>query len=99
MGTADGEPNSLAGKWDRSRELIRLGNQLGERFPLWDDAQALECAVLKGSIRTLDDAVAKLEAVHLTFSDGERADGADERALRQVIAWLSAYRCAKARPS
>jgi hypothetical protein len=94
MKNAEAEPTSLAAKWGRSRELVSLGAQLGARFPMWNDAAELECAVLKGPIRSLDDAVAKLAAVRLSFTDGERVDGADEQALRQVIAWLDAHRCA-----
>jgi len=46
--------------------------------------------VLKGQIRSLSDAFAKLSAVELAFTEGERTDGADAKALRQVIRWLQA---------
>jgi hypothetical protein len=79
---------SLAAKWDRSRQLMTAGAQSGESRPQWEDAVDLEADVLRGPIVTMEDVVAKLKAIQLAFTDGERTDGADAWALRQTIRWL-----------
>ena len=43
---------------------------------------------LKVISAALQDAVAKLRGVSISFVQGERVDGADVRALDQVIVWL-----------
>jgi hypothetical protein len=70
--------------------MIRQGNRSSETFPDWDDVLELEVDVLMGPIQTLDDAIAKLKAIELSFIEGERTDGADMLALRQTIRWLRA---------
>jgi hypothetical protein len=84
-------PTSLSAKWDRSRQLIRSGVQVGPLSPNLDEAFDLEFDVLRGPIQSLDDALAKLCAVELSFVEGERTDGADATALRQTIRWLQSH--------
>ena len=88
MKKSDQSAASLAAKWDRSRQLLTAWPRSGESCPQWDDAVELEADVLLGPIVTMDDAVAKLKAIQLAFTDGERTDGADAWALRQTIRWL-----------
>jgi hypothetical protein len=83
------ETASLAAKWNRSREMARAGNDAGAGYSDWDRVLDLEVDVLVGPIRSLDDALAKLRAIELSFLEGERTDGADVTALRQTIRWLS----------
>jgi hypothetical protein len=78
---------SLSGKWERSRQLMEQGPQAD-----WDRVMDLECAVLRGPIHNLDDALAKLKAIELSFLEGERTDGADMAALQQTIRWLRTCR-------
>ena len=78
---------SLSDKWERSRQLAKLGPQAD-----CDRVMDLECAVLGGPIHTLDDALAKLRAIELSFLEGERTDGADMVALQQTICWLRTHR-------
>ena len=47
----------------------------------------LEAATLAAAIPTPADAVAKLDAVALSFDRGQLGNGADVRALRDVINW------------
>jgi hypothetical protein len=94
MRNPDTTPTSLSAKWDRSRQLIKLGNRDGAAFADWDQAACLEIDVLRGPIRSVDDAVAKLRAIELAFVEGERTDGADAMALRQTIRWLQTHTCA-----
>jgi len=86
---------SLAAKWDRSRQLMTAWSRSGESCPQWDDASDLEADVLRGPIVTMHDVVAKLKAIQLAFTDGERTDGADAWALRQTIRWLQAQQGAQ----
>ena len=86
---------SLAAKWKRSRQMVELGNKLGSRYPDWDVAHDLELDVLLGAISTIEDAIAKLRAIQLVFTDGARSDGADAKALCQTIHWLHAHRSAE----
>jgi hypothetical protein len=80
--------NSLAAKWDRSRELIKLNPSSEDDPPEWNHVFDLESDVLRGPIHSLEDVVAKLRAIALAFDEGERTDGADASALRQAIDWL-----------
>lgn len=79
---------SISDKWSLSRQLLKLNLECDELASERDQVLDLEESVLKGPIRSLDDAVAKLHAIELTFTDGERSDGADATALRQTIRWL-----------
>jgi hypothetical protein len=67
--------------------MVKLGPQAD-----WDRVMDLEVAVLRGPIHTVDDALAKLKAIELSFQEGERTDGADMVALQQTIRWLRAHR-------
>ena len=82
---------SLAAKWVRSREMIKIGNRAGPGYAEWDRVIDLEGDILKGPIQSLDDALAKLRAIELSFVEGERTDGADVTALRQTIRWLRSH--------
>ena len=95
MELADERPVSLAAKWNRSRELVEIGNRLGASYPELELALELETEVLLGQILTIEDAIAKLNAIRLTFADGARTDGADAKALCQTIHWLHAHRSAE----
>lgn len=95
MKKSDRSAVSLAAKWDRSRQLMTAWPRPGESSPQWDDATDLEADVLRGPIETMDDVVAKLKAIQLAFTDGERTDGADAWALRQTIRWLQAQQGAQ----
>jgi hypothetical protein len=87
-----GEPaSSLEAKWKRSRQLAEIGNRLGASYPELELALDLETDVLLGPIRTMQDAIAKLDAIRLAFADGARADGADARAVCQTIQWLQMH--------
>ena len=79
---------SVASQWEDSRRLL---NEVGAHDSdesvcryLFD----LEDGVLRGPIRSVKDAIAKLRAVELSFIEGERSDGADAIALRETIRWL-----------
>jgi hypothetical protein len=85
------EAAGLAAMWNRSREMARAGNDAGAGYSDWDRMLDLEADVLTGPIRSLDDALAKLKAIELSFLEGERTDGADVTALRQTIRWLSTH--------
>jgi hypothetical protein len=88
MERADERPASLAAKWNRSRELLEIGNRLGASYPELELALELETDVLLGPIQTIEDAIAKLKAIQLAFADGARTDGADAKAVCQTIRWL-----------
>jgi hypothetical protein len=91
MERADERPASLAAKWNRSRELVAIGNRLGASSPALERASDLETDVLLGPIQTIEDAIAKLKAAQLAFTDGARTDGADAEAVRQTIRWLQMH--------
>ena len=78
-------PASLSEKWEQSRQMVRRGSEADV-----ERVMDLEVDVLTGPIHSLDDALAKLKAIELSFVEGERSDGADASALRQTIRWLRA---------
>jgi hypothetical protein len=78
----------LAAKWNRSRDLVEIGNRLGASYPELELAAELETDVLLGDILTIEDVIAKLKAIQLAFTDGARTDGADAKAVSQTILWL-----------
>jgi hypothetical protein len=84
----DEPPANLAAKWNRSRELAEIGNRLAASYPELELALELETEVLLGEILTIEDALAKLQAIQLVFTDGARTDGADAKAVCQTIRWL-----------
>jgi len=84
----DEAPANLAAKWNRSRELAEIGNRLAASYPELELAMELETEVLLGQILTIEDALAKLQAIQLVFTDGARTDGADAKAVSQTIRWL-----------
>jgi len=91
---------SLSAPWDRPRQSTWTGVGAGWDFQDPDDGLDLEVGVLRGPILSLDDAIAKLRAVELSFVEGERTDGADASALRETISWLQDHRRAvRVRPS
>ena len=53
---------------------------------------ALEEAVLAGPIKSRADALAKLKVAKLWFDRGGKADGEDERAWAEAVAWLGGAR-------
>ena len=86
--STDDAPAGLAAKWNRSRELVEIGNRLGASYPELELALQLETEVLLGQIQTIEDVIAKLKAIQLAFADGARTDGADAKAVCQMIGWL-----------
>jgi hypothetical protein len=90
------EPSALAAAWELRRDLLAAEPWEAcatevERELEFARVVSLETDILTGPILTNADVKAKLEAVALSFTDGNRGDNADAGAVAQVIRWLEAH--------
>ena len=88
MGQFAQDAANVAEDWRQYELLLSAAKHRQLSDEDWKAAFELERAVLIGRIDCLQDAVAKLRGVSISFVQGERVDGADVRALDQVIVWL-----------
>ena len=87
---------TLLGHW---RDYRRTEADINAGRHSDDEAMAVHCVkltqlenrIIDAPIHTKDDALAKLLIACLSIEKGDRSDGADQRAVDQVVAWLEAH--------